>query len=158
MTPVTEPPITLMRLADGRLELRRGEATHVVTARRCFPWSEPGHYVSLRDADDNEVALVASPTVLDAASREALECVLAEAGFVLVITGIASITEEFELRLWKVQTSQGPRQFQTARDEWPREVPGGGLLIRDVAGDLYHIPAPEQLDAASQKRLWAFVD
>jgi hypothetical protein len=32
-----------------------------------------------------------------------------------------------------------PWRFQTPRDEWPREVPGGGLLIRDVAGELYFI-------------------
>lgn len=159
MNPATDPAgLALRRRPDGRLALTRGEATHIVSARRCFPWTEPLRYISLRDADDVEIELVSSPAALDAESRRALEEVLAEAGFVLTITGIVSIADEFELRLWRVQTSQGARSFQTARDEWPREVPGGGLLVRDVAGDLYHIPAPEQLDAASQKRLWAFVD
>ena len=31
------------------------------------------------------------------------------------------------------------RTFQTRLDHWPCELPGGGLLIRDVAGDLYYI-------------------
>jgi hypothetical protein len=34
----------------------------------------------------------------------------------------------------------------------------GGLLIRDVGGDLYRLPAPETLDARSRELLWAFVD
>ncbi len=38
------------------------------------------------------------------------------------------------------------------------EVPGGGIVIRDVAGDLYHVADPEKLDAKSRTWLWAFVD
>jgi hypothetical protein len=37
-------------------------------------------------------------------------------------------------------------------------VPGGGILIRDVAGDLYHVRNPEDMDAVSRRWLWAFVD
>jgi hypothetical protein len=48
--------------------------------------------------------------------------------------------------------------FQTRLDDWPRELPGGDILIRDVAGDLYHVPDPEALDQRSQELLWAFVD
>jgi len=31
-------------------------------------------------------------------------------------------------------------------------------LIRDLAGDLYHLGWPEQLDRKSRELLWAFVD
>ncbi len=48
--------------------------------------------------------------------------------------------------------------FQTHLDDWPRETPGGGLLIRDVAGDLYFVPDPGGLDGGSREWLWAFVD
>jgi len=37
-------------------------------------------------------------------------------------------------------------------------VPGGGILIRDVAGDLYHIVDPDKLDAKSRTYLWASPD
>jgi hypothetical protein len=37
-------------------------------------------------------------------------------------------------------------------------LPGGGVLIRDVAGDLYHIPAPDRLDRKSRELMYAFVD
>lgn len=37
-------------------------------------------------------------------------------------------------------------------------MPGGGLLIRDVMGDLYRVADPGRLDRHSQKLLWPFLD
>jgi hypothetical protein len=37
-------------------------------------------------------------------------------------------------------------------------LPDGGLLLRDLAGDLYRLPDKSALDARSRKLLWAFVD
>jgi hypothetical protein len=124
---------------------------------KCFPWSEPQRFISLRDDKNNELMLVNDLAQLDPASRKALELALLESGFVLEIIRIDSIEEEYEIRNWKVVTKQGARTFQTERDAWPRAVPGGGLLVRDVAGDLFHVQ-PESLDAASRKLIWALVD
>src|SRR5881409_3041918 len=63
--------LTLERRADGKLWALLGDAERVVWVRRCFPWSEPGRFVSLRDEDDNELALVGDPAELDPASRRA---------------------------------------------------------------------------------------
>ena len=143
---------------DGQLWAVRNELRQSVTVHRCFPWSAPQHFFSLRDAEGNEVALVRETGTLDSESRRVLEDALVVAGFVLTIEGVHRIVEEIEVRCWSVHTTQGPRSFQTGRDDWPRELPGRGILIRDVAGDLYHIPEPNQLDAESKKLLWAFVD
>ena len=149
--------LQLERRHDGRLwALGHGEP-RPVTVCRCFPWSEPTRYVSLRD-DDEEVALITDPGELDAKSRQALELALAEAGFMLEIEELLSIEEEIEIRSWKVRTFNGQRSFQTPRDEWPREVPGGGLIIRDVSGDLFYIRDPASMDERSQRLLWPFVD
>jgi hypothetical protein len=149
---------TLERRADGQLwAIRNGEATAVWVCR-CFPWSAQSLYLSLRDAEDEEVELVRDPADLDERSRRALVQTMLEAGFVLEIEGIDSIEDDFEIRCWNVRTRQGPRSFQTALDGWPRRTPGGGLLIEDVAGDLFSIPAPHRLDADSQRLLWAFTD
>ena len=86
-----------------------------------------------------------------------LERALAEAGFVLEVTRVVSIEEEVEIRQWEVETRHGPRAFQTHLDDWPRTLPEGGLLIRDVAGDLYRLTVTE-LDKHSRELLWAFVD
>jgi hypothetical protein len=46
----------------------------------------------------------------------------------------------------------------TSVDEWPRQLPQGGFLFRDVAGDLYRLSRPARLDRGSRALLWAFVD
>jgi hypothetical protein len=150
--------LRLERRADGRLWAVRGDAARAVWVRRCFPWSDPGRFLSLRDDAEQEVALVRDPTDLGAESRAVLEAALVAAGFVFEITRVIAIEEEVEIRHWRVETRQGTRAFQTRLDDWPRLLPHGGLLIRDVAGDLYHIGDPASLDGKSRALLWAFVD
>jgi len=149
--------IRLRSASDGRLIAYTDRGPVPVRVRQCFPWSEPHQHLSLRDVEDKEILLVEDPAALGVASREALERALAEAGFVLEVTRILSIDEEVEIRQWEVETRHGPRSFQTHLDDWPRSLPGGGLLIRDVAGDLYRLTVTE-LDKKSRELLWAFVD
>jgi len=148
----------LERRADGRLWARRGDVERAVWVRRCFPWSEPTHFLSLRDDEDREFALVRDPAELEPSSRRVLEEAMVAAGFVFEIIRVTVIEEEVEIRHWRVETRQGARSFQTRLDAWPRLLPHGGLLIRDVAGDLYHVADPGALDKQSRALLWAFVD
>jgi len=104
------------------------------------------------------VALIDDPAQLAPASRRALEDALAAAGFVLVVTRVVGVDEEVEIRHWSVETVHGPRTFQTHLDDWPRTLPGGDLLIRDVGGDLYRLANPREMDRKSRELLWAFVD
>ena len=151
--------LKLERRSDGQLWALREGIAHAVHVNRCFPWTEPTRYLSLRSTDDDEeIALIRDASELEPGSRRALEQALVEAGFVLEVEGIDEIEEEIEIRTWKVRTRQGPRSFQTPRDEWPREVPGGGMLIRDVAGDLFYISDPDNLDKKSRRILWPFMD
>jgi hypothetical protein len=156
--PNTRSEIALRTSHDGRLLARIAASWVTVRLRQCFPWYEPGRHVSLRDDGDEEVALVDDPAALPPESRRALERALAEAGFVLEVTRVLEIEEQVEIRQWTVETKHGKRSFQTHLDDWPRVLPMGGLLIRDVAGDLYRLPAPETLDPRSRELLWAFVD
>jgi hypothetical protein len=143
---------------DGRLLAVIDGEPIPVRLRQCFPWSEPRQYLSLRDDEDQEVALVEDPATLAPESREVLEQALAEAGFVLEVVRVLSIEEEVEIRQWVVETRHGRRNFQTHLDDWPRALPLGGLLIRDVAGDLYLLAEPGKMDRRSRELLWAFVD
>jgi len=149
--------VRLRTAPDGRLIAHTAHGPVPVRVRQCFPWSEPQRHLSLRDAEDKEIALVDDPASLGVASRAALERALAEAGFVLEVRRVVSIEEEVEIRQWEVETRHGPRSFQTHLDDWPRVLPNGGLLIRDVAGDLYRLVVTE-LDRKSRELLWAFVD
>lgn len=150
--------LVITRRADGQLLLTRDGVQCEVRVRLCFPWSEPTRYFTFRDAKEAEVALVRELADLNEASRREVETSLTEAGFVLQVEAIEKLGRDFELRVWRVKTRQGTRTFQTRLDDWPRELPGGGLLIRDVAGDLFHIRDPHALDERSRKLLWAFMD
>lgn len=150
--------LTIERRLDGQLWATMDGDERPVRVHRCFPWSEPGRFLSLRDQDNEEFALVGALDELSLASRRVLEGAIAEAGFVLEVTRIEEVEEEVEIRRWKVDTRQGARSFQTRLDDWPTDVPGGGIVIRDVAGDLYHVADPESMDDRSRKWLWAFVD
>src|SRR5215212_8814264 len=65
--------IVLRSGPDGRLLAVVDGASVAVRVRQCFPWSEPRRHLSLRDADDEEVALVEDPAALPDESRQALE-------------------------------------------------------------------------------------
>jgi uncharacterized protein DUF1854 len=150
--------LPLRTAGDGRLVAIVNGHAIPVRLRQCFPWSEPGRQLSLRDDEDREVVLVDDPAALEEESRKALDVALADAGFVLEVARVVSIEEEVEIRQWTVETAHGRRSFQTHLDSWPRALPMGGLLIRDVAGDLYRLAAPQAMDRRSRELLWAFVD
>ncbi len=150
--------LVLEQRRDGRLWARQADQAAPVKLRRCFPWTFPERYISLQTDDNVELAFVSDPAELDPASQAALSRALSEAGFVFVIERVDSVEEDFELRCFKVQTPRGPRAFQTALDAWPRETPDGGLLIEDVAGDVFRIENPESLDPRSRELVWELVD
>jgi uncharacterized protein DUF1854 len=147
-----------LEICNGRLLVIFDGQQISVRLRQCFPWSEPHRHLSLRDDKEREVALIDDPAQLAPASRRALEDALAAAGFVLVVTRVVGVDEEVEIRHWSVETVHGPRTFQTHLDDWPRTLPGGDLLIRDVGGDLYRLANPRGMDRKSRELLWAFVD
>lgn len=153
-----EVELRLERRADGQLWAVLGLEAVPVWVHRCFPWTAPGRFISLRDKEEEEVALVRDLSELEPESRRALQSALLEAGFVLEVESVESIEDEIEIRTFRVRTRQGPRRFQTLRDEWPRPMPGGGILLRDVAGDLYLVRDPQALDRASRDRLWPLLD
>jgi hypothetical protein len=152
------PMLTLEKRRDGRLWALLAERAAPVKLRRCFPWTFPERYISLQTEQNEELAFVSDPKELDAASQAALSQALSEAGFVFLITRVYSVEEDFELRCFKVDTPQGPRAFQTALDAWPRETPDGGLLIEDVAGDVFRIEDAGSLDTRSRELVWELVD
>ncbi len=156
LAPKTE--LILEQRGDGRLWASNGGLATPVTVHRCFPWSAPTKYISLRNDDGDEVELVRDATALPQPARDALGDALVVAGFVLTINRVLEIEEEIEVRTWNVITDQGPRRFQTARDEWPRDLAGGGFIIKDVAGDLYHVADVQAMDTRSRKLLWPLVD
>jgi len=154
--PTHQVPV-LRRDADGRLTALKDDQWIAVKMRPCFPWSLPEQFLSLRDHDNNEIALVEKADDLDAESRTALEAALEEAAFAFTIVDVEKVEKDFELRNWYVTTQAGPRRFTTKLEDWPQQKPDGSFVITDLAGDLYVVRDVAQLPAKAQKILWAYV-
>jgi hypothetical protein len=155
--PASEQAPELVIGPDSCLWLCTSEAAHAVRPVRCFPWSGPDRFISLRAEDGTELYLVRDPSELEPTSRAALTRALAPASFVLEIVAVESIEEDYEVRVWRTRTHSGRRTFQTALDSWPWAAPAGGHFIQDIGGDLFHLPPLEALDEASRQRLFAYV-
>lgn len=156
--PVILSELRVTRTSDGRfLAAWAGQQCHV-NVTTCFPWSAPTAYISLRDMEGGEVALIPSLDDIDGETRAVLESALQEAAFAFEITSVNTVRKEFEIRQWDVQCAQGPRVFQTKSDEYPQILPPHGLLITDVAGDVYVVQDWTTLDRHSRKELALFVD
>lgn len=143
---------------DGRLWTKHEGKDVALRVRPCFPWSDPDRYVSLRDDNDNEIAMIEDLDSLTAATRDLMTHALAQSGFVMEIEAVLAMNEEFEVRTWQVRTCQGTRRFQTKRDDWPSTVGANAMMIRDIAGDLYCIRDANSLDPHSRKLLAPFID
>ncbi len=143
---------------SGQLQVVVDGAPVDARVQPCFPLSEPDAFYSLLDGDGKEIGLVETPDGLDPDSRAALAAALPDAAFTIRVTAIDSVRTDIDLRIWEVQTKAGPRTFETRLGSWPRKLEGGGVLIQDVAEDLYHIRDTAELDERSRDLLWAFSD
>src|SRR6187551_2052045 len=83
-----DPSFRLERRSDGRLWVISANAASPVEVARCFPWTAPERFLSLRDEHGVEQCFIAELTELDPGSRVALRASLDRAGFVLEITRI----------------------------------------------------------------------
>jgi hypothetical protein len=154
----TPAPVRLARTEDGRTVVALDGASCPVQVSSCFPWSAPGTFLSLRDDAGHEVALIPSVDDLDEESRRILVQALRDSAFAFEITHVALVKKEFEIRHWEVTCVEGTRVFQTRMDDWPRPLPPHGLLVTDVAGDVYVIPDWTVLDKHSRRQLAMFVE
>src|SRR2546422_3156249 len=136
--------LTLEIRPDGRLWAVQGggEDAGPVWVRRSFPWSEPSRFLSLRDDDDQEVALVQEPAELDAASRHALEQAMREAGFVLEVTRVLEIEEEIEIRHWREVIPPGALALSSALLDRLSSTPARRHSLADGLGGVAPLPHP----------------
>lgn len=128
-----------------------------VQVRRCFPWSTPNRFLSLRNEKDDEVFLIEDVSELDEVSRAHLEKYLNKMDFIISIVKVNSVIDEVELRRYDVTTEQGDRFFQTKLDDWPTITKDGSVVIQDLAGDLYIIKSPHKLDQKSREVIAPYI-
>ena len=135
-----------------RLKGRQGA---IVDARvaRCFPWSLPGEYISIRTKDGKEVALLRTLEDLSGTGREVVEEELAEKTFNPKILRVLGYRNEFGVVSVEAQTDRGKVSFQIRSRDDIRHLSPTRALFRDADGNTYELADLRALDPASQKWL-----
>ena len=140
----------------GQLVVRlSGKDEPLIDARivRCFPWSVPDNYLSVRNADGKEVAMLESLDVLEGESRRVAEQELAEKVFNPKIIRIVDFKDEFSVTSITAETDRGEVTFQIRSRDDVRVLSPTRALFRDVDGNTYELPDLMALDGAGRRYL-----
>jgi len=140
----------------GRLVVHlAGSDEPIVDARvtRCFPWSLPQRYVSVLDAEGEEIALLETLDELNEACRRVVERQLATKIFNPVIRRVTDHKHEFGITSVTAETDRGTVTFQVRSRDDVRMLSPTRALFRDADGNIYELSDVTRLDAASRRRL-----
>lgn len=151
---------SVTRNALGQLVVKMlGGNGPIVDARvaRCFPWSRPDEYVSVRDKDGKELMLLHTLGELDDASRQLVEQELHDKIFKPRIEQIVTLKTEFDVTTITARTDRGEVSFQIRGRDDVRVLSGSRMLLKDVDGNTYDLPDVSRLDRRSQKWLEQFL-
>ena len=143
----------------GRLVVHvEGRDEPLVDARvaRCFPWSIPDSYVSIRDKDGKEIALLKSLEELNGDSRKIVEQELRDKVFNPMIRRVIEFKTEFGVTSITAETDRGEVTFQIRTRDDVRVLSPTRALFRDVDGNTYELADLYALDPASRKHLYHY--
>ncbi len=139
---------------DGALVVHvagRDEPVRSAQVARCFPWSFTDSYISVRDKDGKEVALLRTLNELDDDSREVVQQELDQRVFNPKITRVVSLKREFGVTSITAETDRGLVSFQMRSRDDIRVLSPTRALFRDVDGNTYELADLSAMDPASRK-------
>ena len=127
--------------------------------RRLFPITDTGHYISLLDDKEKEVALIRDTSDLDEASRQVLEACFREYYMIPKISQVLEIHDKFGVLEFKVMSDRGVIAFRIRnRHSDIKNLNGTGrIVIRDSNDNRYEIPCFDDLDRHSKRCLFSYV-
>ncbi len=132
-----------------------GRAEPVIDAKaaRCFPWSLPESYISVRDSEGQELALLKTLDGLDQASRKVLCEELRARIFNPKITAITYCKSEFGVTSIRAETDRGEVTFQIRSRDDVRVLSRTRALLRDADGNTYELENVNSLEPKARKFL-----
>ena len=116
---------------------------------RTFPLTRPNRYISLLDADEQEIGMIEDIRKLKKSDRKVLEAELRKCYFMPKISKIYSLEGRFGVTEWNVETDRGDVRFDLRSRYDIVSLEGGRVIIKDVDGNRYEIPNYHKLDANS---------
>lgn len=125
---------------------------------RCFPMTNPDEFLSVREPDSKtggrgrELGMIRRLTDMDEESAGAINSELGIRYFFPEILSVASVKSRFGYFYWKAKTTSGDISF-VVNNPFANicVLEDGRMLIKDIEGNIFVIPDPKKLDAASRK-------
>lgn len=127
-----------------------------VTAAHLFPLSEPDAWISLRDRDGEEVALIDYPSQLPEETHRLLSDELRRTQFVPRVTRIHRISQAIKGLAVRLETDRGPTSILLDDDEHIRRISPTCVVLMDTNGIRFLIPDTTALDRHSRNCLDRF--
>ncbi len=152
---LTTDDFILFRTPAGgmRLTLKGDRSVLRIKARRCFPYSMPDKFISLRDGSDGEIGIIADLKDLPNDYRRWIEEDLEMRYYVPQVRSIKTIRQRFGGIEWHVDTDRGPKRLITKGvHDTMMEVEIGRFIVTDVDGNRFEI-FTDRLDPASSEWL-----
>lgn len=152
---------TFSRTGGGFVRLDfRGTVYQRVAVHRCFPFSAPDAYISIRESDESsqEIGLISSLDDWDKDTQAMLREQLELRYFSPKITRIKHVKEEYGYAYWDVGTDRGDCRFVVRMGSGTViHIGGGRYLVTDVDGNRFEIPNIQALSPQEMKKLDMFV-
>ena len=146
--------IRLERGPDGSLSAVMGDRlVGPVRALRAVPLSDPDHYISIVDVDDEEIAMIRDLAEVDQQTRELLREELDRSSAILTIQRVNSARTEGGVSYMSVETDGGSRDVIVQDVQEGVRQFGRRLVICDVEGHRFEIPDLDRLERRSAKLL-----
>jgi len=120
---------------------------------RCFPWSLPDGYISVRDGEGREIALLDSLEELDPDSRDVVVEEIRHKVFHPKIIRVISCRMEFGITSISAETDRGEVTFHVGSREDVRMLSSTRALFHDVDGNTYEVADMDALDPESRRKL-----
>ncbi len=136
-----------------------GEERNIDHIVRCFPFSTPDQWISLRDRDGTELGLLPTLDGLNAQSRTRIEEHLRDRYDIPKIQTILNIESNKEGGTnWDIDTNAGPMNFTLRGDQNLNLNAFPEIVFTDaITRKRYKIPDYTKLDRASQKTARAYL-
>ena len=159
--PITRDNAIFQRTEGGFVSLDYGERHYPrVAVHRCFPFSDPSRYISIREPDNDgrEIGLILDLKDLSEETQSILEEQMALRYFTPHILQVRDIKEEYGYSYWEVVTDKGACRF-TVRMGAGSVYPIGPnrYLVNDLDGNRFEIPDLYRLTPREIKKLDLFI-
>jgi hypothetical protein len=154
----TTATFSLSRDSGGNLEFidEQGRRFPNVEPVRIFPLTDPDRWVSICDAEANELVCIEDLSRLSPQIRQLLEAELKMRLFLPIILRVIRISTTSEPSEWLVETDRGKTSFFVKDEDDVHRLGQGRMLIIDAYGTRYLIPDVSRLSISSRKKLAYF--